>query len=200
LPIIDELVLTVLSQHTSDLNRDRAFAGLLARFGSWDEVRAAPVTELADSIRMGGIADVKARRIQEILGRIAEQEGSLDLARLEQLSDEDVEAYLVSLPGVGPKTAACVLAFSMGRPAFPIDTHVHRIALRLGWLPPKATAEQAHRSLLPVIPPDIRYDLHVAFIEHGRKLCKAQIPLCSDCVLFDLCPTGPVLLAEGAAR
>lgn len=190
----------MLSQHTSDVNRDRAFAGLKARFGSWEEVLAAPPGAVADAIRPGGIAEVKARRIQEILRRIQENEGCIDLSRLELLTDAEVEEYLVALPGVGPKTAACVLAFSMGRAAFPIDTHVHRVALRLGWLPPRATAEAAHRDLSPRVPPEIRYELHVAFIEHGRKVCTPRMPRCGECVLVDLCDSGPRLLTAGLAR
>ena len=199
LPIIDELVLTVLSQHTSDINRDRAFAGLKKRFRTWEEVAAAPAKQIADAIRPGGIADVKARRIKAILDEIRDREGKLSLDRLHQLDDQTVADYLCELPGVGPKTAACVLVFSMGRPAFPIDTHVHRIARRLGWIADKATAEHAHRQLAPRVPAEIRYDLHVALIDHGRKICKPRMPRCTDCVVFDLCEAGPELLAEGNA-
>ena len=199
LPVLDELILTVLSQHTSDINRDRAFAGLKVRFPSWEQVLAAPVGAIADAIRPGGIADVKARRIQTILREIERREGGLDLSGLTTLDDEEVTRYLCELPGVGPKTAACVLVFSMGRPAFPIDTHVHRIAGRLGWIGPTATAERAHKELAPLVPPDIRYDLHVALIDHGRAVCKPRMPLCSDCAVFDLCDAGPRLLAAGSA-
>jgi endonuclease-3 len=142
---------------------------------------------VADAIRCGGIADAKARRIQQILAAIRDREGRVDLGRLHDLDDASVEDYLTSLPGVGPKTAACVLVFSMGRPAFPIDTHVHRVATRLGWIPPRTTAEQAHRILGPAVPPDIRYDLHLALITHGRTVCQAQRPRCAACVLRDDC-------------
>jgi endonuclease-3 len=199
LPIIDELILTVLSQHTSDINRDRAYAGLKQRFDSWEQVVVAPRESVADAIRPGGIADVKAGRIKTILEEIARREGSLSLDRLHDFDDQSVAAYLCELSGVGPKTAACVLVFSMGRPAFPIDTHVHRIAQRLGWIDPKASAERAHLELAPRVPPDIRYDLHVAFIDHGRKVCKPRLPHCSDCAVFDLCDAGPRFLAEGNA-
>lgn len=199
LPVLDELILTVLSQHTSDINRDRAFAGLKARFPSWESVLEAEPGEVADAIRSGGIADVKAGRIQAILAEIVRREEALDLSRLATMSDQAVAEYLCELPGVGPKTAACVLVFSMGRPAFPIDTHVHRIAIRLGWIEEKTSADRAHRELAPKVPPDIRYDLHVAFIDHGRAVCKPKTPLCSDCVIFDLCPAGPRLLADGRA-
>jgi endonuclease-3 len=193
LPIIDEIVATVLSQHTSDINSERAFAQLKDAFPSWEQVADAPLGLVADAIRCGGIADQKARRIQQILAAIEEREGRLCLDRLNDLDDAAVGAYLVSLPGVGPKTAACVLTFSMGRPAFPVDTHVHRIAIRLGWIPANATADKAHQILTPRIPPGIRYDLHVALIVHGRTVCKAQRPRCEDCVVRDLCAYGSAL-------
>jgi endonuclease III len=188
LPILDELIATVLSQHTSDVNSERAFAQLKERFPAWEQVADAPQEEVAEAIRAGGIANQKARRIHQILAAIEDREGSLDVSRLHDCDDEAVEEYLRTLPGVGPKTAACVLVFSMGRPAFPIDTHVHRIVLRLGWMPPNATADQAYRLLAPLVPPDIRYDLHVAMITHGRTVCRARQPSCGGCVLRDLCP------------
>jgi endonuclease III len=188
LPIIDELVATVLSQHTSDVNSERAFAQLKERFPTWEQVADGPADEIADAIRAGGIANQKARRIRQILTAIEDTEGKLDLSRLHECDDAEVEAYLRALPGVGPKTAACVLVFSMGRAAFPIDTHVHRLALRLGWIPPGATADQAYAALAPVVPADIRYDLHIAMITHGRTVCRARQPSCGDCVLRDLCP------------
>ena len=130
------------------------------------------------------------RSIQQILAAVEEREGRVDLDRLHDLDDAAAEAYLLSLPGVGPKTAACVLVFSMGRAAFPIDTHVHRVATRLGWLPPNTTADKAHLLLAPRVPPDIRYDLHLAMISHGRTVCRAQRPRCDACVLNDLCAYG----------
>ena len=190
LPIVDEMIATVLSQHTSDRNSERAFAQLKAAFPDWEQVLDASQGQVADVIRCGGIADQKARRIQQILAAVREREGRIDLSRLHDLDDGGVEEYLTSLPGVGPKTAACVLVFSMGRAAFPVDTHVHRVAARLGWIPPKTTAEQAYRVLTPVVPPGIRYDLHLALISHGRAVCTAQRPRCGACVLRDRCPTG----------
>ncbi|MGN6794766.1 MAG: endonuclease III domain-containing protein [Streptosporangiaceae bacterium] len=197
LPIIDELVATVLSQHTSDINSERAFAQLKARFPSWEQVADAPEDEVADAIRAGGIANQKAKRIGQILTAIEEKEGRLDLGRLHECDDAEVESYLRALPGVGPKTAACVLVFSMGRAAFPIDTHVHRMALRLGWIPPNATADQAYQLLAPAVPAEIRYDLHVAMITHGRTVCRARQPSCGQCVLRDLCPY-PEVAARGS--
>jgi endonuclease III len=187
---LDEVVATVLSQHTSDVNSERAFASLKRRFPTWDEVLDAPTEEVAAAIRSGGIANQKAARIQRILAEIERREGRVDLDRLDGVGDDEVEEYLTSLPGVGPKTAACVLLFSMGRAAFPIDTHVHRVTARLGWIPAGASAERAHQLLGRLVPADIRYDLHVGLITHGRTVCRAQRPRCSACVLLDLCPFG----------
>lgn len=187
LPVIDEIIATVLSQHTSDVNSERAFRRLKQRFPAWEQVLHAPPGEVADAIRCGGIADQKARRIQQILAAIDDREGRIDLARLDDLGDAEAEAYLRSLPGVGPKTAACVLVFSMGRAAFPVDTHVHRVAARLGWIAAGTSADRAHQLLAPRVPPDIRYDLHLALITHGRTVCRAQRPRCDECVLRDLC-------------
>jgi len=189
LPIVDELIATVLSQHTSDRNSERAFAGLKAAFPAWEQVLDAPAEALADVIRSGGIADQKARRIQRILGEIREREGRIDLGRLCDLDDAAVQEYLTSLPGVGPKTAA-----------FPVDTHVHRVAVRLGWLPPRTTAAEAHQVLTPVVPPGIRYDLHLALITHGREVCKSQRPRCGACVLRDRCVTGSEHSPAAAVR
>lgn len=199
-PIVDELVLTVLSQNTSDANSGRAFAALRRRYPSWDHVADAPTGDIADTIRSGGLADIKAPRIQKILEEIRLREDRIDLARLNDCDDDAAEAYLSSLPGVGPKTVACVLTFAMGRPAFPIDTHVHRIAVRLGWITPATGADKAHRLLTPRIPAAIRYELHLQLIRHGREVCSARAPACSRCVLFDLCEAGPRLVAGGDAR
>jgi endonuclease-3 len=200
LPIVDELILTVLSQNTSDTNRDRAYSSLKKRFPTWEEVLHAPVEDVAGAIRSGGIANVKAARIKSILAEIETREGSLDLSRLNQLTDDEVDGYLRSLPGVGAKTVACVLTFSMGRAAFPVDTHVHRVTKRLGWIDAKTSADLAHRLLTPAIPEEIRYELHMLLITHGRTVCKATTPLCSQCVLLDLCDAGSQLLSHGLAR
>jgi endonuclease III len=194
------LVLTVLSQNTSDVNSSRAFSSLKRAFPRWEEVLRAPAGSVADSIRSGGIADVKARRIKTILKEIERREGKLDLRRLRHLRDEEVVDYLLALPGVGPKTAACVLVFSMDRPAFPVDTHVHRVTRRLGWVDERASAEQTHDLIAPQIPPELRYELHVALVIHGREICRPRMPLCSECVLFELCDAGPRLLSAGEAR
>ena len=192
--------MTVLSQATSDVNSDRAFSGLKQRFGSWQEVLDAPEPDVAAAIRPGGIAQVKARRIKEILAEIERREGRLDLRGLARLPDDAVVDYLCSLPGVGPKTAACVLLFSMNRPAFPVDTHVERVTKRLGLVEPKLGAVTVHALLEPAVPEELRYEFHVQLIRHGRTICKPRLPSCSACVLFDLCEAGPALLADGAAR
>ncbi|MGZ8620187.1 MAG: endonuclease III domain-containing protein, partial [Actinomycetota bacterium] len=142
---LDELILTVLSQHTSDLNAERAFADFRAAFPTWDDVVTTPADRVADAIRSGGLANTKAPRIQAILREVHDREGGYDLTRLRELSDADARAYLTSLPGIGPKTAAVVLSFALGRDAIPVDTHVHRTTRRLGMVPEKASAERADR-------------------------------------------------------
>lgn len=198
-PILDELIMTLLSQATSDRNTERAFAALNQRFPTWEEILHAPVDEVIDAIRSGGLANRKAPRIQQILATVEEREGRVDLSRLNELDDGEVEAYLTALPGVGAKTAACVLLFSMGRPAFPVDTHVHRVTARLGWIPEGSSAQAAHRLLGSAVPPDLRYELHMQLITHGRTVCTPRRPRCGECVVLELCAAGPQLLAEGTA-
>jgi endonuclease-3 len=188
---LDELILTVLSQHTSDVNAERAYAALRARFPSWDSVVAAPTRAVADAIRSGGLADTKAPRIQAILREVREREGAYDLTRLRELSDAEARAYLVSLPGIGPKTAAVVLSLGLARGALPVDTHVHRVTRRLLLVPPKASAERADRLLHDLVPEGLRTELHVGLIRLGREICKAPTPRCRACPLRDLCPTAP---------
>jgi endonuclease III len=193
---LDELILTVLSQHTSDVNAERAFESLRGAFSTWEDVVRALPEEVADAIRSGGLANTKAPRIQAILREIREREGRYDLSALRRTSDREVTDYLASLPGVGPKTAAVVLAFALGRDALPVDTHVHRVATRLGWIEPRTSAQKAHRVLAELVPAEIRVPLHVGLIRLGREICKAGRPLCEDCPVFELCPTGPSVLAQ----
>jgi len=183
---VDELVLTVLSQNTNDRNRDVAYARLRERFASWDEARDAPEDAVEEAIRPGGISRVKAGRIQAILGAL---DGD-DLAWLETAPLEDGRDALCALPGVGRKTAACVLLFSFGLPDVPVDTHVHRVGLRLGLFRPGASLAEAHDDALALLPPEDAYELHVSLIRHGRRTCTARAPRCGECPLLSLCPYG----------
>jgi endonuclease-3 len=185
-----ELVLTILSQNTSDTNSGRAFMRLKGRFPSWEAVIEAPVGELEEAIARGGLARQKAPRIQASLRAVYEARGGWDLEFLRDLPLAEAKGWLRGLSGVGPKTAACVLMFSLGRPALPVDTHVHRVAQRLGLVPAKASAEKAHDILEAMLAPEEVYPFHISLIKHGRRLCRAQRPLCGECPLLDGCPFG----------
>jgi endonuclease-3 len=187
---IDELMLTILSQSTSDTNRDRAYESLRTRYPSWEEVRNARRSEIEDAIRSAGLWRQKAQVLQETLDALYDSNGKLDLTLLDGFSDDEVIEYLTAFRGVGIKTAACVLCFSMGRAYMPVDTHVHRIARRLGLIPDRATADQAHRLLNrdDSVPPELRFTFHIQLIRHGRAVCRAGRPACDECVLRDLCP------------
>lgn len=184
---LSELVLTILSQHTSDLNSFRAFAAMRERFPNWEEARDAPVDELAEAIRTGGLANVKAPRIQEVLREISEQRPDLNLDFLYETPIEEARAWLMSFRGVGPKTAACVLMFACGMPVMPVDTHVHRVTVRIGLISPRTDAAKAHIELEALVEPDRRYNFHVYTITHGRQICHAQNPLCEKCVVARWC-------------
>lgn len=184
---VDELVLTVLSQNTNDRNRDVAYGRLRERYSSWDEVRDARVEEVEDAIRPGGLAPTKAVRIKQILGAI----GDDDLSWMEEGPLAEARDYLCDLPGVGRKTAACVLLFSYGRPDVPVDTHVYRVGQRLGLWPEKASFEHAHDEMLRLVDgPEDAYELHVLLIRHGRRTCTARNPDCPRCPLLRMCPEG----------
>ena len=187
---VSELVFTILSQHTSDLNSERAFQQLQDRFGSWEAVAEADPQAIAELIRMGGLAQVKAPRIKAVLNRVLELRSALDLDFLGELPLEEAKAWLLALPGVGRKTAAVVLCFALGMPAMAVDTHVHRVAKRLGLIGAKTTADQAHDLLEAMVAPEDVFAFHVYLITHGRQVCKAPRPLCDRCVLLDGCPTG----------
>jgi len=191
---VAELVLTILSQNTSDSNSGRAFVRLLERFPTWDAVIEAPLPELIEAIQPGGLAPTKAPRIQAALRDVRERAGGFDLEFLRDMPLEEARAWLRELHGVGPKTVACVLMFALGRPAMPVDTHVFRVAGRLALIPERAgkaamTAEKAHALLEALVPPDGFYAFHIGLIKHGRRTCTAQRPRCPDCVLLDLCPS-----------
>jgi endonuclease III len=181
---IAELVKTVLSQHTNDRNRDRSFARLRERYPSWEQVRDAPVAELEEAIRPGGLAKQKAPRIQAILERLGDPP---DLAWTETASREESMEFLLDLPGVGRKTAACVLIFTWGIPEIPVDVHVHRVGGRLGLFPAKASFERAHDEMLAIVDPEDALELHMNLIRHGRTLCRPQ-PRCGECELRRMCP------------
>lgn len=189
---VSELILTILSQHTSDINSRRAFSKLVADFKTWDDVLNADPDNIAKSIWNAGLARVKAPRIKAILETIIQRRGSLSLSFLEQLPLDEAKLWLEQLPGVGPKTAGCVLLFSLGLPAMPVDTHIHRVAKRLGLIDEKTSADKAHRLLEPMIPPPQIYSFHINMIEHGRQVCGAQNPKCDRCVLESKCPKNGV--------
>jgi endonuclease III len=190
---LSTLIATVLSQNTSDVNSHRALAALVNRFGSWESVATADVSELAEAIRAGGLADIKARRIKSILHQIQEERGRLDLSFLDNAGLAEAKAWLRQLPGVGPKTAGCVLLFSLGKPAMPVDTHVFRVAKRLGMIGARVSVEKAHEILESLLPPKNVYEFHILMVEHGRRACKAQRPRCAGCVLKGPCPSSRLL-------
>ncbi len=187
LPPIDELVSTILSQNTNDVNRDRAFEGLRAKFPTWEDVRDAQEKDVIDAIRPAGLANQKGPRMQQVLKAITEERGSLDLTFLADLPLEEARSWLTKFNGVGPKTAAIVLCFSLNRPAFPVDTHVYRVTGRIGLRPEKLTVEQAHPYLENVFPPETYYAAHLNIIRLGREICNARKPLCMNCPVVKLC-------------
>jgi endonuclease-3 len=184
---VSELVSTILSQNTNDVNRDVAFERLRARFPTWEQVRDAEVEEVVEAIRPAGLANQKGPRIQEALRFVTQERGELNLEFLAEWPVEDAKAWLSSIKGVGPKTAAIVLLFSLGRPAFPVDTHVHRVSKRLGLIDPTTTREKAHADLEVVVPATDYYAFHLNLIRHGRQVCTSRKPHCADCILIDLC-------------
>jgi len=198
---VGELILTILSQNTSDANSGRAFVRLLERYPSWDAVAEAPLSDLIAAIQPGGLAPTKAPRIQAALRDIHDRLGSYDLGFLREMPLPDGRVWLRQIHGVGPKTVACVLMFALGRPAMPVDTHVFRVASRLGLIPARTataamTAEKAHELLEAIVPERLVYAFHLALIKHGRRTCTAQRPACPRCVLVDLCPSPAVYYPE----
>lgn len=187
LPALDELVSTILSQNTNDTNRDRAFEALRARFPAWEQLLDANPVEIIDAIRPAGLANQKGPRIQAVLQQISEERGSLDLEFLRSWPPEEATDWLVRFKGVGPKTAAIVMLFSLGIPAFPVDTHVFRVTGRLGLRPAKMNVEAAHEHLARLFPPESYKQVHLNIIRHGREICHARKPACAACVLRDLC-------------
>ena len=187
---LSELILTLLSQNTSGQNTRRAFSSLRERFGSWEAVAEASVEDIAQAIKGGGLAQVKAARIKAILETVRKERGGLDLSFLAELPLPEAKAWLRKLPGVGPKTVACVLLFSLGRPVLPVDTHVYRVSRRLGLISAKVSPERAQEELERQLPPEEFERFHLNLIEHGRRVCRARRPRCEVCILRQECPEG----------
>ena len=187
LPPLDELVSTILSQNTNDTNRDRAYQSLRLRFPEWEAVRDAPETDVIDAIRSAGLANQKGPRIQHILREITTRRGELSLDFLKELPPAEVREWLAQFNGVGPKTVAIVMLFSLGMPAFPVDTHIYRVSGRLGLRPDEMTVEKAHDHLARLFPPESYYATHLNIIRLGREICQARRPNCPACPLQDLC-------------
>jgi endonuclease-3 len=191
LPPVDELVSTILSQNTNDVNRDRAFYSLRKKFPTWEQVRDANTDEVIEAVRVAGLANQKGPRLQQVLRDITAERGSLDLSFLKDIPLEEARAWLTKFKGVGPKTAAIVLCFSLGRPAFPVDTHVYRVTGRIGLRPEKMTVEQAHPYLESVFPSETYYAAHLNLIRLGREVCAARKPNCPICPVRELCDYEP---------
>jgi endonuclease III len=187
LPALDELVSTILSQNTNDTNRDRAFQALRARFPTWEMVRDADEGAVIETIRPAGLANQKGPRIQEVLRAITAERGALDLEFLGDLPENEAKEWLTRFKGVGPKTAAIVLLFSLGKPAFPVDTHIYRVTGRLGLRPEKMDVEQTHAYLENLLPRETYYAAHLNIIRLGREVCQARKPNCPNCPLTNLC-------------
>ncbi len=186
-PPLDQLIGTILSQATADVNTARAYAELTARFPTWEAVMDAPPQAVSAAIRSAGLSQIKGPRIQNALRHILRERGALSLDFLADLPLDEALAWLTAIDGVGPKTAAIVMLFSLGRPAFPVDTHVYRVSGRLGLIPPRTSAAKAHDLLAALGPPETYYPLHINFIRHGREICHARNPMCHICPLQDLC-------------
>ena len=184
---LDVLIETILSQSTSNVNSDRAFESLKQRFPNWDLARRAPARSIESAIRTGGLAKQKSLRIKELLNQIRERRGSLDLTFLRTAPLDEAKMFLATFKGVGPKTVACTLLFAYNRPVFPIDTHIFRIARRLGLIPEKCSDEEAHRMMGEMIPRKCYFEAHINLIRLGRQICKPRDPLCERCCLVDYC-------------
>ena len=195
-----EAVFTILSQHTSDLNSARAFRFLMERFGSLEIVAQGNVADIEDAISPGGLARVKAPRIKAFLNRVLELNESMDLTFLREMPLEEAKAWLRQLPGIGPKSAGIILNFALGMPAMAIDTHIYRVSQRLKFIGPKVTAEKAHEILEAAVAPDQVFPFHVSMINHGRRVCRAQRPLCDECVVGETCPSRRKFQLQSQAR
>jgi endonuclease-3 len=200
LPAMDELVSTILSQNTNDVNRDRAFGALRAKFPTWEAVRDARTKDVVNAIRPAGLANQKGPRIQQVLKAITKERGNLDLSFLKKMSVAEARGWLTKFNGVGPKTAAIVLCFSLGMPAFPVDTHVYRVTGRIGLRPEKMTVEQAHPHLEGLFPPETYYAAHLNLIRLGREICTARRAFCEKCPIKKLCDFGKSVSGAPVSR
>jgi endonuclease III len=196
-PPIDELVKIILSQNTNDRNSLEAFRRLKQKFPRWEQLLNLPEKSIAAPIAIGGLANIKAKRLKQILREIKTRQGALSLDFLKTMPPTEANRELQNFVGVGAKTAACVLLFSFGMPVFPVDTHIHRVAIRLGLIGPATTAVKAHDELAAIIPPQLVYPFHLLLIEHGRRICHARHPQCTICPLLTLCPAGKQFIAQG---
>lgn len=183
----EELILTVLSQNTNDLNRDRAFDSLRSKFSGWGEIAAARASSIGSAIKVGGLANIKSKRIKKILRQIGDRSENYSISFINDMADNEAWNYLMSFEGVGPKTASCVMMFSLGRNFMPVDTHVHRVSGRLGIIPKGMSAEAAHDWFRDLKPPVSVYQLHLNLIQHGRSICRPARPKCNECGLSKYC-------------
>jgi endonuclease-3 len=196
LDTVQELVLTILSQHTSDVNSLRAYKSLMGRFSSLEGVAKANLADIENAIHQGGLARVKAPRIKEVLNLIVELNGSLDLSFLRKMSVSEAKTWLRQLPGIGPKSAGIILSFGLGMPAMAVDTHIYRVVKRMGFIGPNVTVEKAHEILEAMVEPSEVLQFHMSFIAHGRQVCKARRPRCRECVVALGCPVRDMFLAQ----
>jgi len=195
-----EAVFTILSQHTSDINSSRAFRFLMDRFGSLEAVARGDEAKIEEAISPGGLAKVKAPRIKLFLNRVLELNGSLDLSFLREMPLVEAKAWLRQLPGIGPKSAGIILNFSLGMPAMAIDTHIYRVCQRLRFIGPKVTVDKAHEIMEAKVPPEQVFQFHIAIINHGRRVCKAQRPLCAECVVAEGCPSRSKIMKAASKK
>jgi endonuclease-3 len=193
---LSELIATILSQNTSDTNSHRAYASLKSKFETWDQVRKANVKSIANAIKSGGLSEIKAQRIKNILNRIHSENNKLDLTFLKKWKTDKIKTYLNRFKGVGDKTVACVLLFSLTRPVMPVDTHVLRVSKRLGLVPQKADANRTQQILEKLVPKNLFYQFHLDLIQHGRNTCKAGNPRCQNCILLKECYYGKKKLGK----
>lgn len=188
---VDTLVETILSQNTTDVNSHRSFLALKAAYEDWHDLVGEDPKVVSRIIRSGGLPDIKARRIIDALEFILEERGRVELDFLRSMSHEEADRWLAQMKGVGPKTRAIVLLFSLGMPSFPVDTHVHRVTRRLGLIGQRTSREGAQEELGAIVPPDQYFNFHINLIEHGRRVCRARRPMCGSCVVADLCENPP---------